>query len=91
MLRARDLLGRFDRVSNREARTFVARAIQLSPGYAEAYVVLAEAEYDRATMGWVEDPAEAVRRAEECGAARDRNRRSGCQLACPWHPRKPLL
>lgn len=68
VLRARDLLGHFDRVSNREARTLVARAIQLSPGYAEAYVVLAEAEYDRATMGWVEDPAEAVRRAE--GAAR---------------------
>ena len=65
VLRARDLLGRFDRVSNREARTLVARAIQLSPGYAEAYVVLAEAEYDRATMGWVEDPAEAVHRAEE--------------------------
>src|SRR5206468_1332371 len=65
VLRARDLLGRFERVSNREARTIAAQAIQLSPGYAEAYVVLAEAEYDRATMGWVEDPAEAVRRAEE--------------------------
>ncbi len=65
VLRARDLIGRSERVSNREARTLAAQAIQLSPGYAEAYVVLAEAEYDRATEGWVEDPAEAVRRAED--------------------------
>jgi TolB-like protein/class 3 adenylate cyclase len=65
VLRARDLLGRFERVSNREARELAAKALQISPSYAEAYVVLAEAEYDRATMGWVEDPAEAVRRAED--------------------------
>jgi class 3 adenylate cyclase/TolB-like protein/Flp pilus assembly protein TadD len=65
VLRARELVGRFERTSNREARALAAQAIQLSPGYAEAYAVLAEAEYFRAVSGWVEDPAEALRRSEE--------------------------
>lgn len=65
VLRARELVGRFERVSNREARALAQQAIQLAPDYAEAHVVLAEAEYFRAVSGWVEDPAATLRRAEE--------------------------
>jgi len=65
VLRARELVGRFERVTNREARALAQQAIRLSPNYAEAHVVLAEADYFRAVSGWVEDPAEALRRAEE--------------------------
>jgi TolB-like protein len=65
VLRARELVGRFERISNREARTLAARAIQLAPGYGEAYAVLAEAEYLRSVIGWVEDPEEALRRSED--------------------------
>ena len=64
VLRARELLGRFERVANRDARAMAQQAIQLAPGYAEAYAVLAEAEYFRAVTGWVEDPEAALRRGE---------------------------
>ncbi len=65
VLRARELIQRNDRAPNREARVLLAQAIQLSPNYAEAYAALGDAEFQRALFGWIEDPAEALRRAEE--------------------------
>ena len=65
VLRARELLPRGDRASNREARGLLARALQLSPGYAEAYAALAEGEFQRAVFGWLEDPQEGLRRSED--------------------------
>ncbi len=65
VLRARELLPRGDRASNREARGLLARALQLSPGYAEAHAALAEGEFQRAIFGWMEDPQEGLRRSEE--------------------------
>jgi TolB-like protein len=65
VLRARELLPRGDRASNREARGLLAKALQLSPGYAEAYAALAEGEFQRAIFGWMEDPQEGLRRSEE--------------------------
>jgi adenylate cyclase len=64
VLRARELLPR-GRSGNREARALLARALQLSPGYAEAYAALAEGEFQRAVFGWMEDPQEGLRRSEE--------------------------
>jgi len=64
VLRARALIYRVTRDTNRQARELLARAVQLEPGYAEAYVALAHAEYRRADQGWVESPEEAMRRAE---------------------------
>ena len=68
VLRARELLNRSDRATNREARALLAQALQVSPDYAEAYAALAHAELGRALFGWIEDPAEAVRRSEEAAA-----------------------
>jgi TolB-like protein/class 3 adenylate cyclase len=68
VLRARELLLSPDRARNREARALLAQALQLSPNYAEAYAALAMAELQRALFGWIEDPAEAVRRAEDAAA-----------------------
>jgi len=65
VLRARELIARGDRVSNREARALLARALELEPRYAEAYTWLAEAELQRAAYGWIESPQEALRRTEE--------------------------
>jgi TolB-like protein/class 3 adenylate cyclase/Flp pilus assembly protein TadD len=65
VLRARELLPRGERVTNREARALLAHALRLSPNYAEAHAALADAEMQRALFGWIEDPAEALRRSEE--------------------------
>jgi TolB-like protein/class 3 adenylate cyclase len=65
VLRARGLMRSVERGPNREARTLIAQAIKLSPGYAEAHAALAYAEFQRAVFGWIEDPAEALRRAEQ--------------------------
>ena len=65
VLRARELMRAVDRGPNREARTLIAQAIKLSPNYAEAYAALAFAEFQRAVFGWMEDPAEGLRRAEQ--------------------------
>ncbi len=65
VLRARFLLERIDRGANREARALLARAHQLAPEYAEVLVVWGEAEIQRALFGWVENPSEAIHRAEE--------------------------
>lgn len=65
VLRGRELVNRYDRVANREARGLLARALQLEPRYAEAYALLAQAELQRATYGWTEAAEEALRRTEE--------------------------
>jgi TolB-like protein/DNA-binding winged helix-turn-helix (wHTH) protein len=65
-LRARALVVRSDRAANRQARELLARAVQLAPDYAEAYVVLAAAESQRSvSYGWTEDPAASIQRAEQ--------------------------
>lgn len=64
VLRARELLGRIDRGANREARGLAAQALQHSPNYGEAHVVLAQAELQRAALGWIENVEEAIRRCE---------------------------
>ena len=64
VLRARMLLNRSERVSNREARKLLAQALALSPNYAAAHVALGEAEWNRAVYGWVEDTQEAVNQSE---------------------------
>jgi adenylate cyclase len=65
VLRARELIARTDRAANRDARELLAQALRLEPRYAEAYAWLAEAELQRAAFGWIENPEEAVRRAEQ--------------------------
>lgn len=65
VLRARALLSLDQRGANREARTLLGRAQQMAPGYADAWIVAGEAEWERAAFGWIEDPAEGVRRARE--------------------------
>ena len=65
VLRARELMRLVERAANREARTLIAQAIKLSPNYAEAHAASAFAEFQRAVFGWVENPAEALRRSEE--------------------------
>jgi TolB-like protein len=65
VLRARALVTQSDRVANRQGRALAEKALQVAPGYAEAHVVLGEAEYQRFGNGWTEDPEEAVRRAEQ--------------------------
>ena len=60
VLRARSLLNRSERISNREARNLLAQALALAPSYAAAHVGLGEAELHRAVYGWVEDTQEAV-------------------------------
>jgi TolB-like protein len=65
VLRARELMRAVERAPNREARALLAQAIKLSPGYAEAHAALAYAEFQRGVFGWMEDPAEGMRRAEQ--------------------------
>lgn len=65
VLRARELILRSERGANREARTLAAQAIKLAPKYAEGYMALSSAEWQRAEFGWMEDAEEGVRRSEE--------------------------
>jgi TolB-like protein/class 3 adenylate cyclase len=65
VLRARELLRRVERSANREARALITQAIKLAPNYAEAYAARASAELQRAVFGWMEEPVEGLRRAEE--------------------------
>lgn len=65
VLRARDLLNRAGRSANLEARTMLAQALELAPNYAESYLALSQAEYQRAATGWMEDPDEGVRQSEK--------------------------
>ena len=63
VLRARALLNRSERVSNREARNLLSQALAMAPNYAAAQIALGEAEWYRAVYGWVEDTQEAVNRS----------------------------
>ena len=65
VLRAREQLQHIERAANREARALAAQALRLSPRYAEAHVVAAEGEFQRAVFGFVEDVAGTLARAEE--------------------------
>lgn len=67
VLRARWLLDQLDRKSNREARTLLSRAREVAPDYVEVLTAQGEAEVQRALYGWIEDPAEAMKEAEELG------------------------
>jgi adenylate cyclase len=67
VLRARALLNRVDRASNRQARTLLEQALKLSPDYGDVLVYMGEAEIQRALFGWVEDPSISIHRAEELG------------------------
>jgi adenylate cyclase len=65
-LRARALLVKSDRVANRQARVLLAKALQLAPDYAEAYVLSTDAEIQRSMgYGWTEDPGQSLQRAEQ--------------------------
>jgi TolB-like protein/class 3 adenylate cyclase len=63
VLRARELMRAVERSTNREARGLLAQAIRLSPSYAEAHAALAHAEFQRAAFGWMENPADGLRRS----------------------------
>jgi adenylate cyclase len=65
VLRARESLSRLDRVANREARMLAAQALKVAPNYAEAHVILAEADLQRSALGFVENAEEALARGEE--------------------------
>ena len=64
-LRARALLERDDRGANREARALLAKARELAPEYGEVLVLQGWAETQRAQYGWIEDPADGLRRSED--------------------------
>lgn len=66
VLRARALVLDSNRVSNRQARELLAKALELAPDYAEAYIAYAAAETQRSLdYGWTEDPAQSAERAEQ--------------------------
>ena len=65
VLRARALMRIEERKPMREARELLLRAQNLSPEYADVWVGLGENEWNRAAYGWIENPEEGIRRAEE--------------------------
>jgi TolB-like protein/Tfp pilus assembly protein PilF len=65
VLRARALLSRTERSANRQARELLARAQGLAPDYAGVHVVMAQAQTQRVSFGWVESPHDALSRAED--------------------------
>jgi TolB-like protein/Tfp pilus assembly protein PilF len=85
VLRARSLLLQDTRRTNREARELLERALKLAPDYAEVQTALGEAEVQRALYGWIEDPPQAMRRAEE------RARRVLASTDVRAHPRAYVL
>jgi TolB-like protein len=64
VLRGRDLLSRFTRSANAEARGLFERAIELDPNYAPAYVGLGRVNLRAVENGWTQGPSEALERAE---------------------------
>ncbi len=64
VLRARALIHRGTRETNRQARELLAQAVKLAPDYGDAWVALAHAEYRRADQGWMQDAEEGLRRVE---------------------------
>ena len=69
VLRARPALQRPARESIVEARALLRRAVQLDPGYAEAYAALAETYHIDISWGWAQSPAAVLGRAEEMARA----------------------
>jgi adenylate cyclase len=67
VLRGRELLLRFTRSANREARQLFEQAVALDPKYADAYAWNARAYMDVAEAGWTEDPNAAAERALQLG------------------------
>jgi len=65
VLRARPALQRPERADIAQARILLRRAIELDPGYAAAYAALADTYQITTVMGWIESPADSLRRAEE--------------------------
>ncbi|MEO6064326.1 MAG: tetratricopeptide repeat protein, partial [Lysobacterales bacterium] len=65
VLRARELIQQSGPAANRAARQLLNQAIALSPNDAEAYVALGDAEYQRASQGFVEDPLVAIQRSQQ--------------------------
>lgn len=64
VLLARAHLARADRAANRQGRALIAKARELAPDYAMAYVVESELEEQRANLGWMENPAQGLMLAE---------------------------
>lgn len=79
VLRARALLRLDQRVANREARSLLAQADKMAPDFAEVWITAGEAEWARAAFGWIEDPEEGVRRAEELARRALRSTDTGVQ------------
>lgn len=64
VLLARSMELKAERAANRQGRALIAKARELAPDYAMAYVVESALEDQRAVIGWMEDPAEGLMRAE---------------------------
>ncbi|MGC2203035.1 MAG: adenylate/guanylate cyclase domain-containing protein [Stellaceae bacterium] len=64
VLRGRDLLSRFTRSDNVQARGLFEQAIELDPNYAPAYVGLGRVDLSAVTQGWTQEPGETLERAE---------------------------
>ncbi len=67
VLRGRALAEESTRASNRAAREVLQRAVELAPGYADAYAELADAYFRRATFGWSEFAQEDIETAIRLG------------------------
>lgn len=64
VLLARSLEIRADRAANRRGRELIAKARELAPDYAMAYIVESTLENQRADLGWMEDPVQGLLLAE---------------------------
>jgi TolB-like protein/DNA-binding winged helix-turn-helix (wHTH) protein/Tfp pilus assembly protein PilF len=64
VLLARSFEAKSQRAANRQGRALVAKARELAPDYAMAYVVASELDVQRADQGWMEDPAQGLMLAE---------------------------
>ena len=67
LLRGRDYYLRGTRADNSTARRMFETAIQLDPGYAEAYVGLGYTRLRAAFSGWTEQVVESVQQAKDHG------------------------
>ena len=63
-LQARAAGSETSRAENRRIRNLLTKAINIDPGYAGAYSLLAEAIYARVALGWTEFPSRDVQQAE---------------------------
>jgi TolB-like protein/Flp pilus assembly protein TadD len=65
VLRGRQALARGSRESNFAAREFFQKAIDADPAYAPAFVGLGHTYVHAVFLGWIEDPSDALQRAEQ--------------------------